>query len=178
MEGATLPKGRGDGVTIGAHHLPLPGGAPASKKGGSLPPLSPLPCGAPTRRARRGRSGAAPSDSATLWLSNACTTWMSHPTLVRWTPIRRHRRDPQRRKSSIDPAPGASLRRFLVRVVELTHDGVEAAMAATPVPSLPLSSPCGTAPQHLLFAPPAPNQTAFPPITFKTPAMASHLTLM
>ena len=28
-------------------HLPLPGAAPAVKKGGSLPPPSSLPCGAP-----------------------------------------------------------------------------------------------------------------------------------
>ena len=28
-------------------HLPLPGGAPAPKKEGSLSPLSSLPCGAP-----------------------------------------------------------------------------------------------------------------------------------
>ena len=48
---------------------------------------------------------AAPSDSAVLWLPNACTTWMRHPTLVRWPPIRRHGLDPRRRKSSIDPAP-------------------------------------------------------------------------
>ena len=35
------PTGRGDGVTIRAHHLPLPGGAPAPKNRGSLPPPSP-----------------------------------------------------------------------------------------------------------------------------------------
>ena len=35
-------------------HLPLPGGAPASKKGGSLPPPTPLPCGAPGEAGTRG----------------------------------------------------------------------------------------------------------------------------
>ena len=48
---------------------------------------------------------AAPSDSAVLWLSIACTIWLSHPTLVRWPPIRRHGLDPRRRKLSIHPAP-------------------------------------------------------------------------
>ena len=47
-------------VNFGVHHLPLPGGAPAPKKPGSLPPPSPLPCGAPTRRVRRGHAGPAP----------------------------------------------------------------------------------------------------------------------
>ena len=105
------------------------------KAGGRSLHHHPLPCGAPTRRARRGRrptalyrrglgesvpthvrcgfpvrdpataGRAAPSDSAVLWLSNACTTCVRHPTFVRWPPIRRHERDPQRRKSSIDPAP-------------------------------------------------------------------------
>ena len=108
------PEGRGDGVTIRVHQRPLPGGAPASKKGGSLPPPSPVSCGAPTRRARRGRAGrrpaalyrgglgesvptlvqrrfsgtahatvgrAAPSESAALWLSNACTTYVHNTTL-------------------------------------------------------------------------------------------------
>ena len=36
--GSDPPTGRGDGVNPRAHHLPLPVGAPASKKGGSLPP--------------------------------------------------------------------------------------------------------------------------------------------
>ena len=44
---------------------------------------------------------AAPYDSAVLWLPNACTTCMRHPTLVRWPAIRRHGRAPRRRKSSI-----------------------------------------------------------------------------
>ena len=35
----------------------------------------------------------------------ACTTGVRHPTLVRWPPIRRHRRDPRRQKTSIIPAP-------------------------------------------------------------------------
>ena len=34
----------------------LPGGAPAPKKGGSLPPPAPLSCGAPTRRAGGGHA--------------------------------------------------------------------------------------------------------------------------
>ena len=108
------PTGRGDGVTIRVHHLPLPGAAPAAKKGGSLPPPSPVPCGAQTRRARRGHAGrrpatlyrrglgesvpthvqcgcpgkahatagrAAPSESAALGLSNACTTYVHNTTL-------------------------------------------------------------------------------------------------
>ena len=41
-------------------HLPLPGAAPAAKKGGRSLHFLPLPCGATTRRARRGRAGAAP----------------------------------------------------------------------------------------------------------------------
>ena len=120
-------------------HLPLPGGAPAPKKGGVAPSTIP-PSSAARRRAVRGgdtrgrrptalyrrglgqsvpthvRCGfpgiasttaarAAPSDSAVLWLSNACTTCVRHPTLVRWPPIRRHRRDPRRRKLSNHPAP-------------------------------------------------------------------------
>ena len=42
------------------HHLPLPGGAPAPKIWGSLSPPSPLPYGAPLRRARRGTREAQP----------------------------------------------------------------------------------------------------------------------
>ncbi len=40
VEGAT-PKRGGEVVDFGVHHLPLPGAAPAVKKGGSLPPLPP-----------------------------------------------------------------------------------------------------------------------------------------
>ena len=39
-------------VDFGVHHLPLPGGAPAPKKWGSLSPPASLSCGAPLRRAR------------------------------------------------------------------------------------------------------------------------------
>ena len=49
-------------------------------------------------------ASAAPSDSAVLSLPNACTTCLRHPTLVRWPPIRRHGRDPRRRKLSAHPA--------------------------------------------------------------------------
>ena len=38
----------------------LPGGAPAAKKGGSLPPPAPLSCGAPPRGARGGTREAQP----------------------------------------------------------------------------------------------------------------------
>ena len=55
VEGATPHRG-GEMVNFGVHHLSLPGGAPAPKNGGSLPPLSPLSCGAPPRRARGGRA--------------------------------------------------------------------------------------------------------------------------
>ena len=47
-------------VDFGVHHLPLPGGAPAPKKWGSLSPPPPLPCGATTHRARGARTGPAP----------------------------------------------------------------------------------------------------------------------
>ena len=74
---------------------------------------------------------AAPSDSTVLWLPNACTTCVRHPTLVRWPPIRRHGLDPQRRKSSIDPAP-----------IKATS------WRSTTVPSLPHAAPLwqGSAP--------------------------------
>ena len=42
VEGAT-PKRGGEVVDFGVHHLPLPGGAPAVKNPGSLPPLPPPP---------------------------------------------------------------------------------------------------------------------------------------
>ena len=45
----------------------------------------------------------APSERKALWVSKACTTWLSHPWSERGTPIRRHLLDPQRRKSSIIP---------------------------------------------------------------------------
>ena len=48
---------------------------------------------------------ATPSDSAVLWLPNACTTCMRHPPSKRGTPIRRHGLDPRRRKLSTRPAP-------------------------------------------------------------------------
>ena len=38
-------------MTIRAHHLPLPGGAPAPKKRGSLPPFPPASYGAPPHQA-------------------------------------------------------------------------------------------------------------------------------
>ena len=47
-------------------------------------------------------------------------------------PNKRHRRDPRRRK--LDPSRSGRGRRFLVRVVDLTHDGVESAVAFDGVP--------------------------------------------
>ena len=47
-------------VNFGVHHLPLPGGAPAPKMMGSLPPLPPPPGAAP-RRAVRGGGHAMPA---------------------------------------------------------------------------------------------------------------------
>ena len=47
-------------VNFGVHHLPLPGGAPAPKNRGSLPPPTPLPCGVEMRRARRGTRRPTP----------------------------------------------------------------------------------------------------------------------
>ena len=91
---------------------------------------------------------AAPSDSAVLWLPNACTTWMRHPTLVRWPPIRRHGLDPRRQKSSIDSQPlGAGLSCSLWRIFPTT---------ASRPPWRSTAVPVGRAPQHPLFALPAP----------------------
>ena len=103
------------------HHHPLPCGAPPlARRGGDMRGGGALlrftaedagnPCQPPSNadfqeRASTTTARAAPSDSAVLWLPNACTTWMRHPTLVRWPPIRRHGLDPQRRKSLIDPRP-------------------------------------------------------------------------
>ena len=42
-------------MTIGARHLPLPGAAPAAKKGGRSLHFLPLLCGATTRREHAGR---------------------------------------------------------------------------------------------------------------------------
>ena len=54
VEGAT-PRG---GLTVNCEvkRLTRPDAAPAVKNGGSLPPPTPLPCGAPTRRARGGHA--------------------------------------------------------------------------------------------------------------------------
>ena len=110
VEGATPPRG---GLTVNCEvkRLTLPDAALAVKKGGSLPPPSPLSCGAPARRARRGHAGRRPapfcrrgrgesmltrvrrgfpgkdsttaaraalSESAALWLSKACATYVRH----------------------------------------------------------------------------------------------------
>ena len=42
------------GFSVG--HLPVPGGASAAKRAGSLPPPAPLPCATPPRRAGGGRA--------------------------------------------------------------------------------------------------------------------------
>ena len=52
--GGSDPKNGGEMVNYGMHHLPLPGGAPAPKNMGSLPPLA-LPPGA-----AHGRRGDTP----------------------------------------------------------------------------------------------------------------------
>ena len=41
--GGSAPRRGGEMVNFGVHHLPLPGGAPAPKNRGSLPPLPPPP---------------------------------------------------------------------------------------------------------------------------------------
>ena len=105
-------------VNSGVHHLPLPcgaAGAPceAGPTGQRRTALYPREFGeSVSTRVQWGFSGkaptttarASPSDSADLQLSKSCTTWVRHPTLVRWSPIRRHELDPRRRKSSIYPA--------------------------------------------------------------------------
>ncbi len=50
------PKTRGGRVARGLATFPPARGAPAAKMRGSLPPLPPLSCGAPPRRARGGRA--------------------------------------------------------------------------------------------------------------------------
>ena len=55
MEGATPAEGRLR-VSFSLSPFTLPGGAPAPKTRGSLPPLSPLSCGAPPRRAGGGHA--------------------------------------------------------------------------------------------------------------------------
>ena len=142
VEGATLKRG-GEVVDFGVHHLPLPGGAPAPKIGGSLPPIPPppvwrhdAPCeGVDTRCRHRtglypiglGQSAptrvqcgfpgttwtttarASPSESGALGLlkgrATTCATSVRHPPFVSGPPIRRHGRDPRRRKSSIISRP-------------------------------------------------------------------------
>ena len=51
------------------------------------------------------RRGGLPSEREALWLSKVCTIQVNNLVSVEYSPIRRHRRDPQRRKSSIDSAP-------------------------------------------------------------------------
>ena len=52
--------------------LTLDGDAPASKKGGSLPPPAPLSCGAPLRRARGDTRGAASLSFSAADAGNPC----------------------------------------------------------------------------------------------------------
>ena len=54
--GGSDPPRRGLAVNCKVKRLPPPGAAPAVKKGGSLPPPSPLSCGAPSRGARWGHA--------------------------------------------------------------------------------------------------------------------------
>ena len=126
-------RGGGDGAPVGSHHLPLPVGgslpppaplscgAPARRaRGGharrSLASLfrmgrgksvlSRVPCGV-SEKSRTPTARAPPSEREALWLSKSCPVQVANPTLVKWTPIRRHRRHPQRRKLSIIPRPGS-----------------------------------------------------------------------
>ena len=50
-------------------------------------------------------AGAPPSDSAELWLSKVCTIQVNNLASVEYSPIGRHRLDPQRRKSLIISLP-------------------------------------------------------------------------
>ena len=54
------PKNGGGNGELWRAPSPRPGGAPAPKKWGALSPPSPLPYGAPLRRARRGTREAQP----------------------------------------------------------------------------------------------------------------------
>ena len=122
------------GFSVG--HLPLPGGAPAPKNPGSLPPPAPLPCATPPRHAGGGharrslasvghkgrgksvlsrvRYGVSEKRSTTtartppslreaLWRSKKWAIQVGYPPSVNGPPSRRHRRDPETRKSSIVP---------------------------------------------------------------------------
>ena len=60
MEGATPPKGRGKWWTEGWTTYPSPVPHQRSKRGGRSLHFLPLPCGATTRRAGRGRAMPAP----------------------------------------------------------------------------------------------------------------------
>ena len=53
-----------------------------------------------------------PSEREALWLSKACATCVRHQVFFSGALIRRHRRDPQRRKSSIHPAPAEAAMAF------------------------------------------------------------------
>ena len=104
---------------------------------------------------------AAPSDSAVLWLPNACTTCMRHPPSERGTPIRRHGLDPRRRKSSIHRTPAGTAMAF---------DGGPITSASLP-PVARLSSTFCLPLLHRIRRPSS-------PITFKTPAIVAQWTLM
>ena len=181
-------------VARGLATLPPARGAPAPKNWGSLSPPAPLSCGAPLRQARAGHarrslaslcrrrrgkcslfrvqcgvSGkslttpgrAPPSEREALWLSKACATYVRHQVFVSGALIRRHRLDPQRRKSSIIPAPAEAAVAF--------NGGPITAASLPPVARLSRT-----------FCLPLLHRIrrSSSPITFKTQAMAAHLTLM
>ena len=49
-----------------------------------------------------------PSEREALWLSKACATYVRHQVFFSGALIRRHRRDPRRRKLSTHPAPAGA----------------------------------------------------------------------
>ena len=108
-----LPERRGQRTAKGPATFALLRGAPAAKMGGALSPPAPLPCGAPLRRA-----GGGPARRLKLRVSKSRHPSMSPSPSERVTPVRRHLRDLQRRKSSIIPGalkPGFSWSTFPLR---------------------------------------------------------------
>ena len=147
------------------HFLPLPCGATTrrargwTRDAGAPRGFTPQDLGNPCQPASNAgfpgtawttTARASPSESGALGLlkgrATSCATSVRHPPFVRWSPIRRHGRDPRRRKLSIHRAP----------------TGTTMAFDGGPITSASVA-PSGTAPQHPLIAPPEPDQTAFLP---------------